>query len=157
LTSLGAQLPRDDSILAGGASPRAQPVAAVPINGKIIGNRWAIQPMEGWDGTTAGGATDEVCRRWQRFGESGAKLIYGGEAMAVRPDGRANPRQLIICADNKTGLARLRESLLAAHRERHGTTANLGVGLQLTHSGRFCPPNDHQRLEPRVASRHPIL
>src|SRR5207245_11659677 len=132
LTSLGAQLPRDDSILAGGASPRAQPVAAVPINGKIIGNRWAIQPMEGWDGTTAGGATDEVRRRWQRFGESGAKLIYGGEAMAVRPDGRANPNQLIIVEQNKRDLAELRETLLQAHRERFGNADDVVIGLQLT-------------------------
>ena len=157
VASLGIELPCEEGIVAGAESPLAQPVAQPTINGKRIGNRWAIQPMEGWDASPTGAPTDEVCRRWQRFGESGAKLIYGGEAMAVRPDGRANPRQLIICADNKTGLAKLRESLLAAHRERHGTTANLVVGFQLTHSGRFCRPNDHQRLEPRVAYRHPIL
>jgi len=51
----------------------------VTINGKKIGNRFAIQPMEGWDGTATGGITDEVLRRWQRFGESGAKLIFGGK------------------------------------------------------------------------------
>ena len=157
VASLGIELPCEEGIVAGAESPLAQPVAQPAINGKRIGNRWAIQPMEGWDASLTGAPTDEVCRRWQRFGESGAKLIYGGEAMAVRPDGRANPRQLIICADNKTGLAKLSESLLAAHRERHGTTADLVVGFQLTHSGRFCRPNDHQRLEPRVAYRHPIL
>jgi hypothetical protein len=27
--------------------------------------------------------------------------IYGGEAMAVRPDGRANPNQLIIVEQTK--------------------------------------------------------
>src|SRR6266705_1186810 len=157
VASLGIELPCEEGIVAGAESPLAQPVAQPTINGKRIGNRWAIQPMEGWDASPTGAPTDEVCRRWQRFGDSGAKLIYGGEAMAVRPDGRANPRQLIICAENKTGLAKLRESVLAAHRERHGTTADLVVGFQLTHSGRFCRPNDHQRLEPRVAYRHPIL
>src|SRR5204863_7504604 len=99
----------------------------------------------------------EVLRRWQRFGESGAKLIYGGEAMAVRPDGRANPNQLIINEQNKADLARLRETLLAAHKERFGNTDDLIIGFQLTHSGRFCKPNDKSRLEPRVAYRHPIL
>ena len=52
--------------------------------------------MEGWDGTTDGRPTELVYRRWKNFGLSGAKLIWGGEAAAVRPDGRANPNQLMI-------------------------------------------------------------
>src|SRR2546429_8471732 len=78
VVSLGIELPCEDAILTGSASPLAQPVHGISINGKQIGNRYAIQPMEGWDGTTTGGITDEVIRRWHRFGESGAKLIYGG-------------------------------------------------------------------------------
>lgn len=157
VTSLGLDLPCDDAILTGANSPLSQPVRGVTINGKTIGNRYAVQPMEGWDGTTTGGVTDEVRRRWRRFGESGAKLIFGGEAMAVRPDGRANPNQLIISEANKADLASLRETLLAAHRERYGSTDDLVIGFQLTHSGRFCKPNDKFRMEPRVAFRHPIL
>ena len=157
VAALGVDLPCDDQIVTGAASPLAQPVDGLTINGKPVGNRWAIQPMEGWDGTTSGGATDEVRRRWQRFGESGAKLIYGGEAMAVRPNGRANPNQLIIVEQNKKDLAELREILVRAHQERYGTTDDLVIGFQLTHSGRFCKPNDKFRMEPRVAHRHPIL
>jgi 2,4-dienoyl-CoA reductase-like NADH-dependent reductase (Old Yellow Enzyme family) len=127
------------------------------VNGKRIGNRVAIQPMEGWDGTTTGGVTEEMIRRWQRFGESGAKLIFGGEAMAVRADGRANPNQLILNEENKAGIAGLRETLVAAHKERFGNTNDLVIGFQLTHSGRFCRPNDKKRWESRVAYRHPIL
>ena len=74
LAALQLNLPCDDAIVAGPASPLAQPVSHVTINGKNIGNRFAIQPMEGWDGTTTGGVTEEMIRRWQRFGESGAKL-----------------------------------------------------------------------------------
>ncbi len=157
LATLGLTLPCDDSILMGASSPLTQPVPGVTVNGKRIGNRWAIHPMEGWDGTTSGGATEEVRRRWRRFGESGAKLIFGGEAMAVRPDGRANPRQLVIVEENLRDLAGLRETLVAAHRERFGTAEDLVIGFQLTHSGRFCKPTDPKRLEPRVAFRHPIL
>src|SRR6266516_6590645 len=157
VASLGTDLPCEDQIVSGAASPLACQVAGVVINGKTIGNRWAIQPMEGWDGTASGGATDEVRRRWQRFGESGAKLIYGGEAMAVRPEGRANPNQLIIVEQNKKDLAELREILVRAHKERYGTADDLVIGFQLTHSGRFCKPNDKFRMEPRVAYRHPIL
>ncbi len=157
VASLGVELPCEDEILTGSASPLTQPVDGVIVNGKRINNRWAIQPMEGWDGTTTGGATDEMRRRWQRFGGSGAKLIYGGEAMAVRPDGRANPNQLIIVEQNQRDLAELREILLRAHRERFGNADDVVIGFQLTHSGRFCKPNDKKHLEPRVAYRHPIL
>ena len=90
VASLGLDLPCEDAVATGSTSPLAQPLAGISINGKRIGNRYAIHPMEGWDGTTSGGVTEEVVRRWRRFGESGAKLIFGGEAMAVRPDGRAN-------------------------------------------------------------------
>jgi 2,4-dienoyl-CoA reductase-like NADH-dependent reductase (Old Yellow Enzyme family) len=157
LAALGADLPCDDAILTGNASPLAQPVEGPAINGKRLANRWAIQPMEGWDGTPAGGITDDVRRRWRRFGESGAKLICGGEAMAVRPDGRANPNQLVIGETTKRDLAELVEIVRAVHRERFSNADDLVIGFQLTHSGRFCKPNDRSRLEPRVAFRHPIL
>jgi 2,4-dienoyl-CoA reductase-like NADH-dependent reductase (Old Yellow Enzyme family) len=157
VSSLQIDLPCEETIVTGSASPMAKPVEGISINGKRIGNRYAVQPMEGWDGTPSGGITDEVVRRWQRFGESGAKLIYGGEAMAVRPDGRANPNQLIIVEENKTGLGKLRDTLVTAHRARFGNADDLVIGFQLTHSGRFCKPNDKFRMEPRVAYRHPIL
>ena len=157
LASLGLDLPCDDTILTAGASPLAQPVEGVVVNGRPLANRWAVQPMEGWDGTPAGGVTEEVRRRWRRFGESGAKLICGGEAMAVRHDGRANPNQLVISEATKRDLAGLVETVREGHRERFGGADDLVVGFQLTHSGRFCKPNDKTRLEPRVAFRHPIL
>src|SRR5580658_9139773 len=156
LASIGVSLPCDDRMETGATSPLSRPVEDVLLNGKRIGNRFAVHPMEGWDGSRAGGVTDDVLRRWTRFGQSGAKLICGGEAMAVRPDGRANPHQLIIGEANKSDLALLRETLVAAHRELHGTAEDLVIGFQLTHSGRFCRPND-QRLESRVAFRHPML
>ncbi len=157
VASLAIDLPCEDSIVSGPASPLLQPIEHVTINRKKIGARYAIQPMEGWDGTTSGGITEEVIRRWRRFGESGAKLILGGEAMAVRLDGRANPNQLVINEANKGDLARLKEELVAAHASRFGKTEDLVIGFQLTHSGRFCKPNDKFRLEPHVAYRHPIL
>jgi 2,4-dienoyl-CoA reductase-like NADH-dependent reductase (Old Yellow Enzyme family) len=154
LKSLSLDLRLDDTIIQGDASPLLQKAA---WRGRTIGNRWAIHPMEGWDGTTSGGVTEPMIRRWKRFGESGAKLIWGGEAMAVRPDGRANMNQLIINRENKAGIAQLRETLLAAHREKYGTTDDLVIGFQLTHSGRFCRPHDKKRWESRIAYRHPIL
>src|SRR5215472_15471037 len=125
VAALGIELPCEDEIISEPSSPLAQPVERVRINGKPLGNRYAVQPMEGWDGTTSGGVTEDVLRRWRRFGESGAKLIWGGEAMAVRPDGRANPNQLILNETNQAGIAELREALLSAHQERYGKTDDL--------------------------------
>ena len=156
VASLSVEIPCEDEIVQTD-SPLGQPLSVPVINGKTLGNRVALHPMEGWDGTTSGGVTDPMRRRWQRFGESGAKLICGAEAMAVRPDGRANPNQLIINEANRAGLAELRNLLLSAHRERYGDTSDLALGFQLTHSGRFCRPNEKFTYEPRVAYRHPIL
>ena len=116
-----------------------------------------VHPMEGWDGTADGKPTEEVFRRWRRFGQSGAKLICGGEAMAVRPDGRANPNQLILLPSNQASFCELREALVKTHRECYGNVDDLVIGFQLTHSGRFCRPYNKDRWEPRVAYRHPIL
>ena len=157
VASLGLDLPCDDAILPRAESPLSKPLDRITLGGKTPSNRIAIHPMEGWDGTTSGGVTDEVTRRWQRFGESGAKLILGGEAMAVRPDGRANPNQLILNEENQADIASLRDTLVAAHAGRYGTTDDLAIGFQLTHSGRFCRPNEKTRFEPRVAYQHPIL
>jgi NADPH2 dehydrogenase len=153
-TTLGIEIPTEQINAAD--SPISAP-ADISINGKRPGNRIVIHPMEGWDGTTTGGVSDEMRRRWQRFGESGAKMICGAEAMAVRADGRANPNQLIIVEENKAGIAELMSILKKAHMERYGTTDDLVIGFQLTHSGRFCRPNEKKRFEPRVAFRHPIL
>ena len=59
LAELGLELPCDEAILTGPNSPLSQPVADLAINGKRIANRWAVQPMEGWDGTTSGGITED--------------------------------------------------------------------------------------------------
>lgn len=126
-------------------------------DGFTIGNRFAIHPMEGWDGTRDGKPSDLTFRRWTRFGESGAKLIWGGEAVAVRPDGRANPNQLMLLEENLTDIKRLKETLVEAHDRRFNQTDDLLVGVQLTHSGRFCRPNEKARLEPLIAYHHPYL
>lgn len=154
VAALDLGLPCDDAILPAPESPLAQ---ALDTPGKRIGNRFCMQPMEGWDGTPEGNPSELTLRRWANFGRSGAKLIWGGEAAAVRHEGRANPNQLVVGEHTLAGLAQLRETLLRAHEERHAGTSDLLVGLQLTHSGRFCRPNRKDRAEPRILYRHPIL
>ncbi len=139
----------------GGDGPLGAPIAVL---GKTLANRFAVQPMEGWDGTAGGLPSDLTLRRWRRFGRSGAKLVWGGEAFAVREDGRANPRQLFFDAraDSEGGLVSLLDALRAGHREIGEDPATLLAGLQLTHSGRFSRPHE-SGARPLRASRHPIL
>ena len=154
IASLGIELPFDAEMLSGDAAPLAQPCR---IDGRTIGNRWCILPMEGWDGTDDGRPSDLTMRRWQRFGQSGAKLIWGGEAVAVRHDGRANPNQLLMAAHTMEDLDALRSTLVETHRQRFGRVDDLLVGLQLTHSGRFSRPNLRTKPEPWILYHHPLL
>jgi NADPH2 dehydrogenase len=152
---LGIDLPFDEHVQAAPESALSQPY--ILSDGRKIGNRFCIQPMEGWDGTSDGNPTELTFRRWRNFGLSGAKLIWGGEAAAVRPDGRANPNQLMILDETLSGIESLRLALMKEHEIHYGTTSDLLVGLQLTHSGRFCRPNEKTRLEPKILYHHPIL
>ena len=154
LACLGITLPFDADVVPAPAGPLARPLVSGDL---IVGNRWTILPMEGWDGTLEGAPSDLTTRRWRRFGQSGAKLLWGGEAVAVRADGRANPHQLLLAERTLPALAALRETAERAHAERFGSTAGLLVGLQLTHSGRFARPGSEGRPEPRIAYRHPFL
>jgi NADPH2 dehydrogenase len=154
LAEIGVDLPFDETMLSGENAPLAQPYTAY---GRTLTNRFAVLPMEGWDGTPDGHPNELVQRRWSRFGQSGAKLIWGGEAVAVRHDGRANPNQLVINQNTVGEIADLRKLLLATHREHYGSTDDMLVGLQLTHSGRFCRPADKKRLEPQILYPHPLL
>jgi 2,4-dienoyl-CoA reductase-like NADH-dependent reductase (Old Yellow Enzyme family) len=154
LNELGLSMEFDATVEAAPNGPLAQSFRTM---GLTLGNRFAILPMEGWDADRDGSPSDLVRRRWNRFGQSGAKLIWGGEAVAVRADGRANPHQLILNETTVGSLGELRQLLLKGHAETMGSADDVLVGLQLTHSGRFARPNDKKQLEPRIAYRHPLL
>src|SRR5690242_5223428 len=154
LRALRLSVPCDDELAIGSESPLRSPLCAPSIR---IGNRIVAQPMEGWDGTADGQPTEQTLHRWQRFGRSGGKLIWGGEAVAVSHEGRANPNQLLAAQRNQQGLANLRDVLRREHIVTTGTGDGLVLGLQLTHSGRYCRPNEHTRPEPRILYHHPLL
>lgn len=127
--------------------PLFRPVAIGPLK---AGNALCIQPMEGCDGTREGEPDELTFRRYRRFGAGGAKLIWG-EAAAVVEEGRANPRQLLISDQTASSLERMLQGCRQAHREALGDDADLVVGLQLTHSGRY----SYRR--PLLAFHDPIL
>lgn len=144
LRALELGLAVDEEIVPDG--PLAQPLTIDDGSAGVleVSNRFAILPMEGWDGTLDGRPTDLVRRRWTRFAEGGAGLVWA-EATAVRPDGRANPNQLVIDDTTVGQLAELRRLF----------TDGQVVGLQLTHSGRYSRPDG--QAAPRTAYRHPFL
>jgi 2,4-dienoyl-CoA reductase-like NADH-dependent reductase (Old Yellow Enzyme family) len=150
LEELGVDLPLDPEVEADG--PLA---ASLEVAGRELGNRFAVLPMEGWDASADGRPTELVRRRWRRFGASGAKLVWGGEAYAVRPEGRANPNQLARNPASDCDLADLHDTLVTSHVEHGSRRDDLLVGLQLTHSGRYSRPLGEPA--PRTAFRHPVL
>jgi NADPH2 dehydrogenase len=154
IRALGIAIPCDSEIVTGAESPLRWSLNRGPFK---IGNRIAVQPMEGWDATPDGAPTENTVRRWLRFGRSGGKLIWGGEAVAVCHEGRANPNQLLAAPRTKEGLAQLRTVLRREHILTTGSDDGLVIGLQLTHSGRYCRPNEHTRPEPRILYHHPVL
>jgi NADPH2 dehydrogenase len=158
LRTLGWPLPCDERIEKAPRSPLAQAVE-IPWHKEnfTVGNRFAVQPMEGWDGEQDGRPSELTRRRWLRFARSGAKLIWGCEAVAVLPEARANPNQLLLNRETAGSFETLLREMRTAHRERFGSDDDLLIGLQLTHSGRFSHPHQKTRLEPVIAYHHPIL
>lgn len=151
LAEEGIDLPLDNVVEPAPDGPLATSVSIGPR--LEAGNRFAILPMEGWDGTTDGRPTPDLERRWLRLGASGAGLLWG-EATAVVPEGRANPNQLMITEETAESLGDLRSRAVEV-RAREFDGARLVTGLQLTHSGRWSRPLGEPM--PRIAYRQPQL
>lgn len=143
-----------DEVPIDGSSALAQKTSCY---GRTIGNRWAILPMEGWDCMPDGAPSEFTRRRWLRFAESGAKLIYGTEAAAVMHSGRSNPRQLVAADHTLDALKQLYQEMREVHKAKFGTDDDLMIGLQLTHSGRYSHPNNAHVREAKIAYSHPLL
>jgi NADPH2 dehydrogenase len=122
----------------------------IKIGGLRAGNRMAVHPMEGCDGTLDGRPDELTFKRWEAFGSGGAKIIWG-EATAVVPEARANPRQLLLNDETAGDFGKLLQRARRAHRDRFGRDDDLVVGLQLTHSGRWSYP------DPLIARHHEAI
>ncbi|MBR2877660.1 MAG: NADH:flavin oxidoreductase, partial [Clostridia bacterium] len=125
-----------------------------PINcgGLELNNRIALQPMEGCDGTFEGAPDELTFARYKRFAEGGAALICL-EAVAVLPQGRANPRQLHINENTLDEFKRLIDCIKSDSLNKTGYEAK--VIMQATHSGRYSKPNG--KPEPIIAYNNPIF
>lgn len=129
---------RDDLLRQGLEIPYSTNTAnlAAPLElwGKKIPNRIGIQPLEGFDSEPDGSPSARVYRRYLRFTEGGAGLIWF-EACAVSADGKSNPRQMML-HDGNVGAFRDLIRAMDSKAASLGRDSSFKV-LQLTHSGRL--------------------
>lgn len=108
-------------------------------------NRVVLQPMEGCDCNTDGSPSGLTVEKYIKAAKSKAGLVWF-EANAVCPEGRTNPRQMMLTEENlcefKKLLAKMREI-----SEEDGIRQKFI--LQLTHSGR-------QSITPMIAYRNSV-
>lgn len=124
----------------------------IMLGASTLANRICYQPMEGCDGTYDGAPDELTVRRYLRFANGGAGLIWF-EATAIVPEGRANPRQMYLTEKNVHVFASLVEKIKAVCFEKNGYVPV--VVCQLTHSGRWSKPEGTPA--PLVAYNKPIF
>ncbi len=143
---LGFELPFAEDL-----SVLAEPVRIGP---RTAPNRLALHPMEGCDCELDGSPGELTRRKALRQAAGGAGLIWM-EACAVVPEGRANPRQMMLTEANADAFARLVDDMRAAARESMGPDHNPVLIIQLTHAGRYSRPVE--RPAPVLAHHSPAL
>lgn len=119
---------------------------AIQIGERMIDNRVVLQPMEGCDCHMDGSPSELTVEKYKKAARSGAGVIWF-EANAVCPEGRTNPRQMMLTKDNLPSFKNLLQEMREIAKKECGISPIFI--LQLTHSGR-------QSIVPMIAYRHPI-
>lgn len=119
---------------------------SIHIGQREIPNRVVFQPMEGCDCAEDGAPGEMTRQKYLAAARSGAGLIWF-EANAVCPEGRTNPRQMMLTKENLPTFQTLVRQMRTVAREEWG--GEPVIILQLTHSGR-------QSIKPMIAYRHPV-
>ena len=116
-------------------------------------NRFAVQPMEGFDSGPDGEPTELGFRRYERFAGGGAGLIWF-EATAVLHEARSNSQQFWLNEKSADRFAALEEKTRSIARKMYGH--DIVSVLQLTHSGRYSKPTRGVRA-PVIAQHSGVL
>ncbi len=122
------------------------------IMGHVAKNRLVCQAMEGCDGLKTGEPDELTIRRYLRFAEGGAGIIWF-EATACTETGRANPRQLWIREDNVDAFKKLNDLIREVAIKINGYAPI--IIMQNTHSGRYSKPFGESA--PIIAYNNPIF
>ncbi len=126
--------------------------APITILNKTVNNRVVYQAMEGCDGTREGAPDELTIRRYMRFAEGGAGIIWF-EATAVMENGRANPRQMYITEKTLDSFKKIVNDIKERCLKTNGYEPV--VICQLTHSGRYSKPEGVPA--PLIAYNNPIF
>ena len=118
----------------------------IQVSRVTIANRAVLQPMEGCDCNLDGSPGELTVSKYLRAARSGAGIIWF-EANAVCPEGRTNPRQMMLTPENLPAFSSLLNEMREVAESECGITPVFI--LQLTHSGR-------QSITPMIAYRHPL-
>jgi 2,4-dienoyl-CoA reductase (NADPH2) len=124
------------------------------VASQTVPNRFAVQPMEGYDSESDGTPSERVFRRYERYARGGSGLVWF-EAASVVSEGRSNPHQMMLTDKNNDSFKRLVERTRQAAKKSRGNSQEIFCVLQLTHSGRFSRPEGVPR--PQVAVFQPLL
>ena len=145
-TELGANLPLNDntSILN----------TPFKIGETIIKNRMGVAPMEGVDSEPDGTPGELTFRRYRRFAEGGAGLIWF-ESVSIVQEGRSSPKQLLLTKNTLPAYQRLTEQIKEDGMKKNGFAPYLV--MQANHSGRYSRPDSPLKPEPMIAFRNPYL
>ena len=118
----------------------------INIGGKSLPNRIVLQPMEGCDCNIDGSPSELTVEKYIRAAKSSAGLVWF-EANAVCPEGRTNPRQMMLTRENLPCFKALLCEMRRIAEEECGIKPIFI--LQLTHSGR-------QSISPMIAYRNEV-
>lgn len=118
---------------------------------KTVPNRFVIQPMEGCDSYPDGTPGELTFRRYRRFAESGAAVVWM-EAVSIMQEGRANPRQLMLKEQNVDIFKKLLDDIRETALRENGSVPV--VVMQATHSGRYAKPDGKSGA--RIMYHHPL-
>lgn len=143
--SLSLDMPMQENVSILGQALKIGPLTAP--------NRLAVNPMEGADGDSAGNPGELTLRRYKRFAAGGCGVLWV-EAIAVVPEGRANPRQLWLHDQSKDAFANMVAEARKAARESIDSRHRPIIVAQLTHSGRYSKPEGV--ASPIIPQRDPI-
>ncbi|MDD2960111.1 MAG: flavin oxidoreductase/NADH oxidase [Lachnospiraceae bacterium] len=143
-SSIGVALPYADSV--------SELLKPYELCGKHLENKIVIQPLEGCDADEKAAPGELTRRRYRRFVQGGAGLVWF-EATAIVPEGRAQAHQLMMNEKNVDAYKYLVEEIKETCLKTKGYEPV--IIQQLTHSGRYSKPNGFS--EPWIARNNPLL